>query len=731
MTVCWLDYETRSEIDLDQRGLDNYARDKSTRVLLAAYAFDDHAPKLWQPYMAPEIPAELEDALRSPFVQVWSWNSSFERAISKHVLGLDKPIEEFRDPMVNARYLSLPGSLADAGEILGLREGLAKIKDGKRLLKLFCEPESAGGKETLFGLSEPSFRDWRTDPKDWELFCAYCKQDVVAERALARKMSRFSLPENEWENWFLSEKINECGLPVSLPLVSGARFIVTKEMERLVAQLQEVTQLDNPNSTSQMLEWLGTQGYHFSSIGKAFVARALAGECKLTDAAREVLAIRSQTSKSSVKKYTAIADTTSDDGRLRYAYQFMGASRTGRFSSLGANLANLAKASKAVEKNMDRAIELVQIMDYDSILKEFGKPLDVATSTIRSSFQAPEGKKFVVCDLGAVENRVLGWMSRCDKILDVFRRVFVYEGEDHPELGIYKGDSFPVDPYLDFATKMYGGTYAELWYEWKILGNATKRNNSKAPVLGAGFMLGPGKEKIDEDTGDKVFTGLLGYAKSLGVDMTPEDAKAAITVFRNEYTEVVWYWKDIQRAALYAIRNPGKVIGVGVPQTDRDREYYQKLGHPVNQEPRVSFLCHGKKVLEMILPSGRSLHYIEPTIEEEEFEWKNEVRKADIVVYQGKEQGSQNWGRCVASPGRFTENSVQALARDLLVHGMKLADKMGFEIVLHSYDEIGALVPTDSPLGLPQLIECMIAPPPFALDLPLAADGYESPYYKK
>ena len=730
MDKLWLDYESRSVVSLDERGLDNYAHDPTTKILLCAYAFGDRTPKLWQPHLHPQIPNDLEEGLKSPWVEVWAWNAQFERLITRCVLGIDKPIEEFRDPMANARYLSLPGSLDGAGEILGLGAGQAKLKDGKRLINLFCEPESNGGEDTLFGLSEPTFRDWRTDPADWKLFGEYCIQDVIAERALAKKMRKFALPEEEWQTWILSEHINERGIPVDASLVAGARAIVDKETARLVAQLKEITGLDNPNSTSQFLDWLRGNGYTFTSIGKEFVARAVNGECELTDAARTALSLRGQTSKSSVKKYTAIADTVGSDGRLRYAYQFMGASRTGRFSSLGANLANLAKADKAVEKNMDRAIELVQNKDYDSILLEFGKPLDVAASVVRSSFRAPEDNRFVVCDSGAIENRVLGWVSRCDKILDVFRKIFVYHGPDYPEKGIYDGQSFPVDPYLDFATRLYNQSYHDLWVEWKIKGDATKRNNSKPPVLGAGFQLGPGREEIDKETGVLTWTGLLGYARALGVEMTLEEAQYAIRVFREAYTEVVWYWKDIHRAAVHAIRNPGHLTGVGVPQTERDREYFEQIHRRIH-EPRVSFLCHSSKVLEMKLPSGRSLHYIHPQVRVEDANWEGRDYKRDMIYYQGKELGSQTWGECTASPGRLTENSVQAIARDLLVHGMKLADRRGFPIVLHTYDEIGAVVRNDSPLGLPQLIECMIDSPAFAADLPLAAEGYESRYYKK
>jgi len=727
--MIWLDFETRSCCDLETRGLDNYAKDPSTEVLLCAYAFDDYAVKLWQPHLNPKIPDELRESLESPFEIVWAWNAAFEHAIINHVLKIPKSIEEFRDPMANSRYLSLPGSLEAAGEILGLKE-TAKMTEGSRLIKLFCEPEDEGGEETLWGLSLPTFRDWTTDPRDWALFGSYCRQDVIAERAAMKKMKKFALPEHEWDTWFLSERINQRGIPTDSALIAGARSIVNKEIEKLLAQLRETTGLENPGSVTQLLPWLQDRGYTFSSLGKAFVSRAMGGECTLTEEARVVLEIRGQTAKSSVKKYTAIADTTSEDGWLRYAYQYMGAARTGRFSSLGANLANLVKASKDVEKKMDRAVELVQLMDYDAIVSEFGKPLDVVASTTRSSFRAPEGQKFVVADSGSIENRVLGWVSRCTKILDVFKKIFTYEGPDHPEKEIFNGDQFPWDPYLDFATRLYNQSYAELWYEWKILGDATKRNSAKPATLGAGFQLGAGKEDIDKD-GNKIWTGLLGYGRNLGVEMTPEDAVFSIKIFRSEYTEVVWYWKDIHRAAIRAVRNPGQIVGVGVPYTDRDRDYYEKIGHPLDWEPRVSFLCHGKKVLEMILPSGRSLHYINPEIREEDAIWEGREYKRETVYYQGKEQGGQTWSDCVASPGRFTENSVQAIARDLLVHGMKLADKMGFPIVLHTYDEIGAVVPVTSPLGLPQLISCLKVSPPYAPDLPLDASGYESPYYKK
>lgn len=454
--ICHLDYETRSCVPLDERGLDNYVHDPSTEVILAAYAFDDHAVKLWQPHLGP-MPDDLRDALESPFVTVYSWNAQFERAITKHVLGIDKPIEEWRDPMIMARYTSLPGSLEDAGEILGLGDDLKKIKDGKRLIRKFCVPENEGGQVSLLGVSEPTFRDWNTDPEDWARFCSYCRGDVVSERAIWKKLRKLSPPEHEWETWFLSERICERGIPVDLDLIRGAQHICNLELDRLKARLIDLTGLDNPNSNSQMLEWLSEQGYPFSSLGKAFVKRAMeGGEGNLTDLAREVLEIRKMTSKSSVKKFEAIGNIVGKDGRLRYQFNFYGAKKTGRFSSKEAQLQNLSKPTKEVEDRLDRAIELVREMDYDTVAREFTQPLDVVSGVVRASFRAPDEQEFVVADLASIETRVIGWLSKCEAILDIYR-----QGKD---------------AYKMFACKMFNKPYDEITKD--------ERQKAKAPVLG-------------------------------------------------------------------------------------------------------------------------------------------------------------------------------------------------------------------------------------------------------
>lgn len=710
MTDYRLDYETRSEVDLDVVGLHNYLTHSSTKLLMAGFAEVGHKPKLWEPHIQPEMPSELREALEDPWVVINAWNVPFERGASKHLLDLDKPISEWRDTMVKARYMSLPGSLEAAGKILGLSEDEAKIKDGSRLIAKFCSPAVEAREGGLFGSTEAGFRDWSTDPEDWHLFGEYCKGDVVAEGTIDKKVSKFPLPEHEWETWFLDSKISETGWPIDMSLVRGAGVIIRRDVERLTKRLIEITGLDNPSSVPQMLGWLRTQNYAFSSLNKTFVARALEGECDLTPEAKEALIIRGQTSKSSVKKYSVITNLVSPDGRLRYQYTFLGASRTGRWAAHGANVGNLPKPEKNVEKRLEYAVELVQKMDYDKIIEVFNNPLDVVSSTIRPSFKAPEGFKFIVCDLAAIENIMLSYICRCDAI----RQVFV-EGRD---------------PYLDFATRMYNQTYAELEAEYKA-GDKTKRTIAKPATLACGYAMGPGEEGIDED-GNKTWKGLMKYSRDMKIEMSQEDANRSVKIFRESYPEVVRSWKDFERAAIRAIRHPGEVVGVGVPYSDRDREYYISKGRDPNLKPIISFRCIGSKVLEMMLPSGRSLHYIDPKVDEIEAVWDGKPYKKLVISYYGKEQNKQVWGRVTTSGGKILENADQSISRDVLVNGMKEADAMGFEIVGHTYDEIVALVPENGSLGEKELEHCMVQKPGWCDDvLPLRAEAYSDTIYRK
>ena len=206
---------------------------------------------------------------------------------------------------------------------------------------------------------------------------------------------------------------------------------------------------------------------------------------------------------------------------------------------------------------------------------------------------------FVWADLNAIEPRVLSYLSRCPELVEVFRK--------------------KLDPYLAFAVHMYKQPYEELLAEYEA-GNKDNRNICKPAFLGGGYALGPGKEDTDRNTGMKIWTGLLGYGRKMGVELTPEEAAKSIAAFRTAYKEVTWLWKDMERAAAFAIRHPGHLTGVGVPELQWEFQLFERLGRQIH-EPRLWFKCNSDKIMEMILPSGRPLFYWSPRVETQQKTW--------------------------------------------------------------------------------------------------------------
>jgi DNA polymerase len=676
-----LDFETRSEIDLSERGLDNYARHPSTKTLMLAYAINDGKVHLWEPHRSAKMPAELSEALADPWVTKAAWNSTFERSILRSVHNIWIPYQEWTDPMVHAKHLSMPGALADVGKVLGLGEGEAKDSEGKRLIGLFCTPAIQGEDGGLFGATPAGFRDWSTDPEEWGRFCDYCKRDVVAERAITKKLKALTpFPASEQRLWVLDQQINDAGLPVDTSMVKGARRIIDEEMAYLRGKLRGLTKLENPNSTDQMLAWVREQGYPFGALGKPFVARAFAGEGSLTPLGREALELRALTSKSAVHKFTAIADNVSEDGRLRGQFVFCGAARSGRWSGRDCQPQNFSRPSKEVEKRMDEAITLLRAGDRTAVSKAFTSALDVVVSCSRPSFRAPDGYQFIVCDLSAIEARVLSWLAGCENMQRVFR-----DG---------------LDPYKDFATDLYNKPYDQVTKD--------ERQNSKPAVLGCGYQLSGGEEIVTSNN-DVILSGLWGYAHALSVPISREEAHRSVDVFRKKFPEIVDLWRATEDGALQALKT-GEEQTVGL----------------------LTYRPIKKKLLQLVLPSGRPLNYLAPQTDKTEMTGKGgKTYQRLSVSYEGVDQKTRQWGRTSTYGGRWVENSCQAVARDILAHGMMLADEMGFEIVGHVHDEIIAMVPKSSHLGLGDLERCMSTAPSWAEGMLLGAEGFVSDYYKK
>lgn len=701
----FFDYETASEIDLSERGLDNYARHKSTRILMMSYASGENPGELWEPRLG-SLPEKIRAKLLDPAIKKICWNATFEWNITKHVLGIEIPFDQFLDVMVWARHLSLPGSLEDCGEVLGLKEEEAKIKDGKRLIHKFCEPFRLGGEETLFGITEPEFHDSVSDPEDWEKFRQYCLRDCETERTLLKIMMKLPLPEIEQKGWELDQKINQRGVPVNVRFVDNALALAQKSKDTLQKVLKEKTALENPNSRDQILEWAKGQGYPFESMGKAFVTAAIA-DPGLTPLGQEVLKIRQEASKTSFKKFEKIKNIVSFDQMLRNQFMFMGAPRSGRWSGSGVQIHNLPRPNKAVEKNYARAIWLVLNGDYEIAAKEFPSIIDLVTSVTRSFVQAPVGKRLDVSDLSAIENRVLGWVAGCDAILKVFR-----DG---------------LDPYVSFAVKIYNELYEVL------IKDKDKRQVAKPAVLGAGYGLGPGVKRLPDGKyeiiwirdkyGNQVKTGLLGYAENMGIKLTPEQAYLAWEVFRKSYPEVVKLWRDLEDAAFQVVKKGGHVK-VGPVEFSRVKR------------------ADGTFVMRILLPSGRSLHYMNMRIENRpiinpktgQSEMKATLTYDGIGHGVGAVAGVSGFGKVYTYGGKLTENIVQAISRDILLHGMFLVEELGGEIIMHVHDEIVTMADESDPFafGFEDLKWCMSQTPAWADEkLPLAADGYSGKIYKK
>lgn len=677
-----LDFETRSKLNLTKVGAVKYARHKSTRVLMLGFALNNHDTHQWLPHLQPEMPSKLRDLLLDPTVKIVAHNAAFERAILLHVLGIDIPLERLICTQAMALSLALPADLDQlTRSALRLSSENQKDRDGKRLIKLFCEPNAKRTK------SRPNeWNDWTTHPAEWEQFCQYNVQDVIAERKVFDILAKYITDLDEMVRlWAMAQRINERGVYIDTEIVDGAQVVAAKAKADFQQEMIELSGLQNPNSQAQCLEWLQDRGYPYNNIRKERLQMALDFEKdKLTADAAKFIALRLQAAKTSVTKYEAM-ERAEIDSRLYGMFRFRKAGRTGRFGGAIVQLQNLARPDKDVEPYLGEAREILREADYESSRAFFKNPLDVVKSCIRPTICAPEGKHLVVADYSAIELVVLAWLTGCKFWLDVLRK--------------------RLDPYKAFGVHFLGKAYEEI--------NKMERNWCKPGALGAGYRLGGGFLSEDKN-GDITKTGLWGYAASLGVELTQEQAARAVEVYRDLSPEIVNFWYDLEEAVMNVIRDqqPRKVRGLVI-------------------DVRAPFL-------RILLPSGRRLHYCRPKIQTRkvrcgtEADGKPKFFNATNMTYEGLNQTTGQWVREATHGGKLTENIVQAIALDLLNNGLVEAENEGFNVVLHVHDEIGAEEFTDDTAhNVDALIKAISRRPEWAPDLPLAAAGYENPWYKK
>ena len=398
MRTLSIDIESYSDVNLSKCGVYKYASSPAFEILLFGYAVDGGDVRVVDLACGEQIPDEILSALSDASVTKWAFNAMFERVCLSNFLGEWLEPEGWRCTMVWAATLGLPLSLESAGVALGLEK--QKLTEGKDLIRYFCVPcrptKANGGR--MRNLPEHA-------PEKWERFKAYNLRDVETEMQIQERLSRFPVPASIWEEYHLDQEINDRGIGVDMELVRQAIAVDARSRERLTAAMRELTELENPNSVQQMKQWLADHGMETDTLGKKAVAELVK---TAPEPLREVLSLRQQLAKSSVKKYTAMENAVCADSRAHGMFQFYGANRTGRFSGRLIQLQNLYKNTMP---DLAQARALVRRGNYEALSMLYEDIPDTLSQLIRTAFVPQNGRKFIVADFSAIEARVIAWFA--------------------------------------------------------------------------------------------------------------------------------------------------------------------------------------------------------------------------------------------------------------------------------------------------------------------------------
>lgn len=411
-----IDIETYSDVDLSKCGVYKYV-EGDFHILLFAYAFDDEEVKIVDLACGEELPQEVLDAIDDPNVIKWAWNAQFERTCIGHYLGRVLSPDSWRCSMVHAASLSLPLSLKEAAK--ALKTGEQKDKAGENLIRYFsvpCKPTKSNGGR-IRNLPEHN-------PEGWQQFKDYCMQDVRTERDIRKRLEVFPMLEHEWDYYHMDQRINDRGVLIDKHLVEQAIACDLMLSDAMTKKAYELTGLENPNSVSQLKTWLQERGIEIDSLGKKEVAAMITDLDKHScdQEALDMLKLRLQMAKSSVKKYQAADRCTCADGRARGLFQFSGANRTQRWSGRNIQLQNLPQNHIST---LDEARELVKMGCFDMVESIYGNTPDILSQLIRTMLIAKPGHKFIVADFSAIEARVLAWLAGEEWRMEAFKN-----GED-------------------------------------------------------------------------------------------------------------------------------------------------------------------------------------------------------------------------------------------------------------------------------------------------------------
>ena len=500
MRTLSIDIESYSDVNLSKCGVYKYASSPAFEILLFGYAVDGGDVRVVDLACGEQIPDEILSALSDASVTKWAFNAMFERVCLSNFLGEWLEPEGWRCTMVWAATLGLPLSLESAGVALGLEK--QKLTEGKDLIRYFCvpcKPTKANGGRTR---NRPEH-----DPEKWKRFKAYNLRDVETEMQIQKRLSNFPVPDAIWEEYHLDQEINDRGIGVDMELVRQAIAIDARSRERLTAAMRELTELENPNSVQQMKQWLADHGLETDTLGKKAVAELLK---TAPGPLREVLSLRQQLAKSSVKKYTAMENAVCADSRAHGMFQFYGANRTGRFSGRLIQLQNLYKNTMP---DLAQARALVRSGNYEAISLLYEDIPDTLSQLIRTAFVPQNGRKFIVADFSAIEARVIAWFAGERWRLKVF--------EDGGDI------------YCASASQMFHVPVEKHGV------NGHLRQKGKIAELALGYG------------------GSVGALKSMGaleMGLAEEELQPLVDAWRSSNPMITQFWWDVDRAVKDCIR---------------------------------------------------------------------------------------------------------------------------------------------------------------------------------
>lgn len=504
MNTLSIDIETYSDIPLQKTGVYRYCESPNFEILLFGYSIDSGPVQVVDLACGEHIPKEVLAALEDDSVIKWAFNAAFERVCLSRYLGY--PTGEYLDPeswhcsMVWAATMGLPLSLEGVGAVLGLEK--QKLTEGKELIKYFCQPclpTKANGQRTR---NRPFHA-----PDKWELFKRYNARDVEAEMGIQQKLSKFPVPPQVWEEYDIDQEINDRGVRIDMELVEQAIQMDARSRQELTDAMKRMTALENPNSVQQMKQWLSDNGMETDSLGKKVVAELLK---TAPPELAEVLTLRQQLAKSSVRKYQAMEKTVCSDNRARGMFMFYGANRTGRFSGRNIQLQNLPQNHLP---DLAEARALVRSGDFDAVELLYEDVPDTLSQLIRTAFIPRDGAQFLVADFSAIEARVIAWFA----------------GETWRQEVFSKGG----DIYCASASQMFKVPVEKHGI------NGHLRQKGKIAELALGYG------------------GSVGALKAMGaleMGLTEEELPQLVDAWRQSNPNIVKFWWAVDRAVMEAVR---------------------------------------------------------------------------------------------------------------------------------------------------------------------------------